>query len=115
MSDGLPSGKAVESVTLSVPTSTYAKVRKEIRFTRRLKAGDLVWVGEQSFDSAEEKNLLLIHKTTGWPTDDLEELDAYDFNKACGVIAGFMLRGPRTGKKSSGSSESPSPSEEATS
>lgn len=112
---GLPEGEPIEVIRLEgEPLVVYGHDLTELRFMRRLKVKDLVWVGERGFDSPEEKQYLMLHRVTGIPTSSLQELDAYDFNMACGVLGGFMLRGPKTGKSSSESSVTPSASDEAT-
>ena len=112
---GLPEGEPIEVVRLEgEPLVAYGHELTELRFMRRLKVKDLVWVGEHGFDCPEEKQYLMLHRVTGIPTSSLGELDAYDFNMACGVLGGFLLRGPKTGKSSSESLDIPSPSDEET-
>jgi hypothetical protein len=116
MSDGEP----IVTLKLAYPFEIATGTLTELRFLRRVMARDLVRADIEKWGDNHNFDMKLLAELTGIPKIQLEGkgengLNAYDFNRASGVLAGFMLTGPRTGQTSSDGSPDTSGSDEGSS
>jgi len=97
---GLPEGEPVEVLHLEgAPIKAFGEEILELRFMRRIKASDMIYLEELDLKGSAS-DVAMLQRLTGIPSASLREMDAYDLNKAAGILAGFLLRGPRIGDKS---------------